>query len=77
MKKPIPQRVDNQQEYWSRPPPQLSARCQYWVDKLSTGYVVNTRITGQGYYTACEYFGVYLWEYLNVLSPMIDRNRNK
>jgi len=71
---PAPPRVDNIQRYRSDPPPEHSRRCLWWVNRiLNEGWRGNSRIHGLGYYASAEYFGVYIWEWLNVLYPLLER----
>lgn len=67
-----PPRVGGDEKYWSEPPPERSARCSWWVERINRGWRRNRRIASMGYYTASEYFGVHIWEYINVLSPRLS-----
>ena len=62
-----PPPVDDVEAYWTDPPPDLSQRCRYWHARMSGGFVPNRRIRAMGYYEASRWYGVYIWEYLNVL----------
>jgi hypothetical protein len=68
---PAPPRVADHYLYWSNPPPSASPRCLYWVQRFEDGWRGNRRTGGFGYDEAAEYFGVYIWEYLNVLYPIM------
>jgi len=68
-----PPRVGNIETYWDAAPPELSDRCNWWVERIQGGWRRNRRLRGLGYHEACEYYGVYLWEYLNILSPLFDQ----
>ncbi len=57
--------------YWQEPPPEPSPSCRKWVAKIEAGWRPNRRISGMGYYTKAEFFNVYVWEYLNVIRPLI------
>jgi hypothetical protein len=70
--KPAPPRVGGNEEYWSEPPPKRSARCQWWVDRIRAGWRPSGRINRMGYYGSSEYYGVYIWEYLHVISPLLS-----
>ena len=62
-----PPRVDRY-EYWGDPPPVPSPRLAWWLDRIvDEGWKPNRRISGEGYDGTAEFFGVYLWEWLNVL----------
>ena len=70
MKPAAPPRVD----IWAfqeRAPPAPSARMLWWQDRIRAGWRRNRRISAMAYTEAAEHFGVYLWEWLNVLSPML------
>ncbi len=64
-------RVDHVERYWTSPPPEPSKRCLYWRMKIIAGWRGNSRIRGMGYYESAEYFGVYIWEWLHDLSPLL------
>ena len=74
MRPPNPPRV-NRYDYWTDPPPGPSPRLAYWVEKIEAGWRPNRRISGMGYDCRAEFFGVYLWEYINVLYPLLVRKR--
>lgn len=69
MKPPAPPRVEDVMFYWSYPPPEPSARCIWWLLRIHSGWIGNKRTRCLGYHPAAEYFGVFIWEYLYVLSP--------
>lgn len=75
MKPAAPPRVPtaDQQEFWTKPPPEPSARLGWWLDRIAAGWVGNKRVRIMGYDAAASYFGVYYWEYLNVLSPRLQQ----
>jgi hypothetical protein len=60
------------ERYWLEPPPESSPRLSHWLAKVAAGWQPNRRISGMGYYEAAEWYGVYIWEWLNVLRPAID-----
>lgn len=66
-------RVPNIEAYWIAPPPERSPRCAEWLDRIAQGWRPNRRIRSFGYYDAALFFGVYIWEYLHVLSPVVHR----
>ena len=73
---PAPPRVSDRYRYWTDPPPERSPRCTYWVKRIGDGWRGNRRVPGAlGYDSAAEYLGVYIWEYINVIMPMLDRAR--
>lgn len=71
MRRAAPQRVSDPEKYWADAPPEESERCTWWVSRIREGWRGNTRIRTMGYYEAAHYFGVYIWEYLEVISPML------
>lgn len=71
-KPPAPPRVRNLEKWWAEPPPSPSARCLWWLDKINAGWRPGRRIRQLGYYTSAEWYGVYIWEYLHVLSPVLS-----
>lgn len=64
----------NIQQYWQHPPLEPSPRLLHWQGKIAAGWEPNRRISSMGYYEASEWFGVYIWEYLNVLRPLLYTN---
>lgn len=68
---PKPPKVDDVYRFWTEGPPEPSARCLYWLDRIGRGWVPNRRLSQMGYDSSALFFGVYVWEYVNVLSPAI------
>ena len=64
-------RVHDIEAYWTSPPPERSARCVEWLDRIAAGWRPNRRVRSMGYYYAADFFGVYIWEYMHVLSPVV------
>lgn len=64
------------EDYWTDPPPEPSAGLKKWTAKIANGWTPNQRIRSMGYYTAAEFFGVYIWEYFNILSPLLQEKRS-
>ena len=52
-------------------PPEQSARCTWWLARFDAGWRPNRRISGLGYYGAAIFYGVWIWEYLNVIAPRL------
>ena len=67
----IPPKVENYYLHWISPPPEPSARLIYWKEKVEAGWKPNKRIRAFGYDEASEFYGVYIWEYLYVLRPIL------
>ena len=59
------------QRYWTEPPPEPSPGLLKWSEKIRNGWTPNRRISAMDYYSSAEFFQVYIWEYVNVLSPML------
>ena len=73
MKPPAPSRVGCIEDFWITSPPKLSDRCTWWVARIEAGWRPNRRISGAGYSGSAAYYGVYIWEYLNVISPRLAK----
>lgn len=72
MKPPTPPRVADATEYWTSPPPAPSARLGYWQDRIAAGWRPNKRVRALGYHDSADFYGVYIWEWINVLRPLLD-----
>lgn len=69
-----PSKVKEVMDFWTQPPPELSDRCKWWIRQFENGWTPNRRWCGsQGYHLTAEMYGVYIWEYLNVISPLIRK----
>lgn len=66
-----PSRVDDVEAHWVSPPPELSARCEWWLRRISSGWRPNSRIRTMGYYERAEFYGVYIWESINVIGEAL------
>jgi hypothetical protein len=64
-----PPRVTDVTEHWVNEPDVVSERCLWWVDRIRKGFTRNRRLSQFGYYEASEFYGVHIWEYLNILQP--------
>lgn len=64
-------RVEDIETYWLAPPPEESPRVAMWRMRIAGGWRPNKRIRSFGYYEAAKYFGVYIWEYVHVIFPLI------
>ncbi|MEV6096952.1 hypothetical protein [Nocardia sp. NPDC051981] len=56
-------------------PPDLSPRCRYWSRQIQRGWLPNRSISPLGYHISTLWFGVYIWECVNVLYPLIEERR--
>lgn len=72
---PKPPKVTDRYRYWSDPPPEQSERCRYWLRQIERGWRPNKHIAREGYDTSAEWYGVYIWEYLNVIHPALRERR--
>jgi hypothetical protein len=68
-----PPRVSNCDEYWADPPPTRSARCAWWVERIEAGWRPNRRIATLSYEAAAPYYGVWMWEWIHVLHPLLQQ----
>lgn len=59
------------ERYWVYSPPERSARCAFWVERIQAGWRGNRRIHSLDYYSSAEYYGIYIWEYWNVIWPLL------
>ncbi len=75
LERPKPPRVEDRYAYWNDPPPEMSERCAYWLRQINAGWLPNRRISMEGYDGRAAWFGVWIWEYLHLLAPAIDRRR--
>ncbi|WP_157865021.1 hypothetical protein [Streptomyces prasinopilosus] len=69
--KPPP--VDDATAYWTQSPPAPSPRCTYWLRRHTEGtWRPNRRLRIEGYHTAAEHLGIWIWEYLHLIRPLFD-----
>jgi hypothetical protein len=74
--KPLP--VDDVMRYWGEKPPEQSARCAYWIERWEQGtWRPNRRVRREGYHGAAELLGVYVWEYWNVMRPLMAEDEQR
>lgn len=71
MKPPAPPRVGSHYDYWMQRPPVLSLRCMWWQLRILQGWRPNRRCCAMGYDERAEFRGVYLWESLHVIDPLL------
>lgn len=71
MKAPAPPRVEDVTKFWREEPNPHSKRCDWWLNRIASGWQRNRRVGMMGYHEAAHYFGVYIWEYLHVLYPAL------
>jgi hypothetical protein len=74
---PKPPRVTDIEDWWADPPPVLSDRCWYWMRQIERGWMPNRRISGEGYYGSADWYGVWIWEWLNIIHPLIAVKREE
>lgn len=63
----------NRYDYWTERPPIPSPNLAKWVAKIKAGWWPNSRIGCMGYDEKCHFFGIYLWEYFNVILPLMEQ----
>jgi len=66
-----PRRVDDCERYWGELPDEPSPRCIWWIARIKSGWQPNRRIRSMGYYGSAEWYGVYIEEFMSVLSPLL------
>jgi hypothetical protein len=71
MKPVAPPRVRDHYEFWSNPPPEPSPRLLYWKARIAAGWRPGRFIRRMGYDESAEYYGVWIWEYTQVLRPLL------
>lgn len=48
-----------------------SARCAWWASRICAGWRPGKHVRVLGYYGSAVWFGVHIWEYLEVLFPLL------
>ena len=69
--KPKPPPVNDRYRYWTQPPPEPSPRCRYWLRQIRRGWRPSRRITIDSYDGQAAWYGVYIWELLQVIWPAL------
>lgn len=67
IERPKPPRVSDHYAYWGDPPPEVSERCRYWLRQIERGWRPNRAIRHEGYDSAAQWYGVYIWEHQNLI----------
>ena len=75
MKKTKP--VEDIQQYWMESPPEISDRCKEWIELINNGWRPNRRVGKMGYYSASTFYGIYIWEYCNIIYQMLYEMEKK
>lgn len=70
-----PPRVSSVELFWSDPPPAPSPRCLWWCLRIHRGWRPNKRLRGKGYYELAEFYGVWIYDYIHVIYPLIKSMR--
>lgn len=71
--KPLP--VGNVMLYWLDQPPEPSDRCLYWRRRYSEGsWSPNRWLARQDNHGRALWLGVYIWEAVHVLGPLINEH---
>ncbi len=71
LERPKPPRVADVYAFWGDSPPELSERCRYWLRQIERGWLPNRHISTMGRDATAVWFGVYLYEWCDVLYPAI------
>lgn len=69
---PKPPAVADHYRYWADQPPEPSARALWWVQQILRGWRPNRRIGGEGYDGQAQWYGVWLWEFNHVITPLLS-----
>ncbi len=72
LERPKPPRVEDPYATWPYPLADLSPRCSYWLRQIDRGWRPNRHLRRMGYYEAAEWYGVYISEYLDVISARLQ-----
>lgn len=59
------------EKYWTEQPPEPSPRLAEWLRRINDGWRPNRRIQNMGFEEAAAFYGVYIWEYFNVIRPAL------
>lgn len=68
---PAPARVENVEKFWFAASPEISPRCVWWINRIQHGWKGNKRTRVLGYDEGARYFGVYIYEYVNFIYPLL------
>lgn len=67
-----PPAVNDIQQCWTTPPPELSPRVEYWLRRVADDdWRPNKYLLREDYYGASTWLGVYIWEWINLLRPLL------
>ena len=73
-----PPAVDDFARFWADPPPEQSERLTYWLRRLDEGsWKPNKYLAMLGYWPSSDWLGIYIWEYINILWPKIQEERQR
>lgn len=72
LERPKPPKVSDRYRYWGEQPPELSERCRYWVRQIERGWRPNRLINRHCYDCSADWYGVYIWEYLHAIYPLLN-----
>lgn len=74
---PKPPPVGDRYTYWAHPPPEVSGRAQWWLRQIDRGWRPPRRIRVECYDCSAEWYGIYIWEYLNLLAPAMGHREEE
>jgi hypothetical protein len=66
---PKPPPVEDRYKYWGNRPQEISERCRWWLHQIERGWRPNRHIRAEGYDASAGWYGVYIWEYINLIAP--------
>lgn len=66
-------------KHWAHdnPPEHISPRCAWWMDQIVRGWRPNRRLRAECYDCSAGWYGVYIWEYLHLISPALDAHEGR
>lgn len=65
------ERYYTREQLEKRGPGLVSARCDWWLIRFRAGWRPSRHVRSLGYYGKAEHFGVYIAEWLYILSPAL------
>lgn len=77
MKPPSPEAVKSVWEYIEAAPDTASPRALWWVERINNGWRPNRRVKSFGYEEASKFYGVYIWEYVNIIRTALEMDPSR
>lgn len=70
---PLPARVGDRADFWANAHRTRSERCIAWEARIRAGWRPNRRLSQMGWEEKAKWYGVYNWEYIEVLAPLLTK----